>query len=79
MYAEVRMSWVLTRGEFHFKVIFTRNKFHFQFKQHLPRKKLERIIRLMDIADLTKKTIAELTEVARELNLDGISSMKKQD
>jgi transcription termination factor Rho len=33
----------------------------------------------MDIADLTKKTIAELTEVARELNLEGISSMKKQD
>ena len=33
----------------------------------------------MDIADLKKKTIAELTEVARELNLEGISSMKKQD
>ena len=33
----------------------------------------------MDIADLKKKTIAELTDVARELNLEGISSMKKQD
>lgn len=33
----------------------------------------------MDIADLKKKTIAELTEVARELNLDGIGAMKKQD
>ncbi len=33
----------------------------------------------MDIADLKKKTIAELTEVARELNLEGIGTMKKQD
>jgi transcription termination factor Rho len=33
----------------------------------------------MDIADLKKKTIAELTEVARELNLEGVSAMKKQD
>ncbi|HJT25737.1 MAG TPA: transcription termination factor Rho [bacterium] len=33
----------------------------------------------MDIADLKKKTIAELTEVARELNLEGIGAMKKQD
>jgi transcription termination factor Rho len=33
----------------------------------------------MDIADLKKKTIAELSDVARELNLEGVSSMKKQD
>jgi len=33
----------------------------------------------MDIADLKKKTIAELTEVAQELKLEDISSMKKQD
>ena len=33
----------------------------------------------MDIADLKKKTIAELTDVARELNLEGVSAMKKQD
>ncbi len=33
----------------------------------------------VDIADLKKKTIAELTEVARELNLEGIGAMKKQD
>ncbi len=33
----------------------------------------------MDIGDLKKKTIAELTEVARELNLEGVSAMKKQD
>lgn len=33
----------------------------------------------MDIADLKKKTIAELTEVARELNLEGTGAMKKQD
>ena len=33
----------------------------------------------MDIADLKKKTIAELTEMAGELNLEGISAMKKQD
>jgi transcription termination factor Rho len=33
----------------------------------------------MDIADLKKKTIAELTEVARELNLEGAGAMKKQD
>lgn len=33
----------------------------------------------MDIADLKKKTIAELTEVARELNVEGVSAMKKQD
>jgi len=33
----------------------------------------------MDIADLKKKTIAELTEVARGLNLEEVSSMKKQD
>ena len=33
----------------------------------------------MDIADLKKKTIAELNEVARELNLEEVGSMKKQD
>jgi transcription termination factor Rho len=33
----------------------------------------------MDIGDLKKKTIAELTEVAQELKIEGISSMKKQD
>src|SRR5579871_6346087 len=33
----------------------------------------------MDIADLKKKTIAELTEMARELNLEGVGAMKKQD
>ncbi len=33
----------------------------------------------MDIADLKKKTIAELTEVARELNLEEVGSLKKQD
>jgi transcription termination factor Rho len=33
----------------------------------------------MDIADLKKKTIAELTELARGLNLEDISAMKKQD
>ncbi len=33
----------------------------------------------MDIADLKKKTMPELTDVARELNLEGVSSMKKQD
>jgi len=33
----------------------------------------------MDIGDLKKKTIAELTEVASGLNLEGVSSMKKQD
>ena len=33
----------------------------------------------MDIADLKKKTIAELTELARGQNLEGISAMKKQD
>ncbi len=33
----------------------------------------------MDIADLKKKTIAELTEMAGELKLEGISAMKKQD
>jgi transcription termination factor Rho len=33
----------------------------------------------MDIGDLKKKTIAELTDVARELNLEGVSAMKKQD
>jgi transcription termination factor Rho len=33
----------------------------------------------MDIADLKKKTIAELTDVARELNLEGTGAMKKQD
>jgi len=33
----------------------------------------------MDISDLKKKTIAELTEMAGELNLEGISAMKKQD
>jgi transcription termination factor Rho len=33
----------------------------------------------MDISDLKKKTIAELTEVARELKLDEVGSMKKQD
>ena len=33
----------------------------------------------MDIADLKKKTIAELADVARELNLEGIGAMKKQD
>jgi transcription termination factor Rho len=33
----------------------------------------------MDIGDLKKKTIAELSDVARELNLEGVSSMKKQD
>jgi transcription termination factor Rho len=33
----------------------------------------------MDIADLKKKTIAELNEVARELNLEGIGTLKKQD
>jgi transcription termination factor Rho len=33
----------------------------------------------MDISDLKKKTIAELTDMAGELNLEGISAMKKQD
>ena len=33
----------------------------------------------MDIADLKKKTIAELTQVARELNLEEVGSLKKQD
>jgi transcription termination factor Rho len=33
----------------------------------------------MDISDLKKKTIAELTEMAGELNVEGISAMKKQD
>ncbi len=33
----------------------------------------------MDIGDLKKKTIAELTEVAQELKLEDISSLKKQD
>jgi transcription termination factor Rho len=33
----------------------------------------------MDIAELKKKTIAELTELARSLNLEGVSAMKKQD
>ncbi|HXL73590.1 MAG TPA: transcription termination factor Rho, partial [bacterium] len=33
----------------------------------------------MDIGDLKKKTIAELTEVAQGLKLEDISSMKKQD
>ncbi|HET9870787.1 MAG TPA: transcription termination factor Rho, partial [bacterium] len=33
----------------------------------------------MDIADLKKKTVAELTEVARELNLEEVGSLKKQD
>ena len=45
----------------------------------MPENYLERILGFMDIADLKKKTIAELTDVARELNLEGISSMKKQD
>jgi len=33
----------------------------------------------MDIAELKKKTIAELTELAQGLNLEGVSAMKKQD
>jgi transcription termination factor Rho len=33
----------------------------------------------MDIADLKKKTISELTDVAQELKLEGVSTMKKQD
>jgi len=40
---------------------------------------LERILSFMDIGDLKKKTIAELTEVAQELKLEDISSLKKQD
>jgi hypothetical protein len=32
----------------------------------------------MDIGDLKKKTIAELTEVAQELKLEDISSMKNR-
>jgi transcription termination factor Rho len=39
----------------------------------------ERILIFMDIGDLKKKTIAELTEVAQELKLEDISSLKKQD
>jgi transcription termination factor Rho len=39
----------------------------------------ERKIEVMDIGDLKKKTIAELTEVAGGLNLEGVSAMKKQD
>ncbi len=33
----------------------------------------------MDIADLKKKNIAELTDVARELKIEDVGSMKKQD
>ena len=33
----------------------------------------------MPISELKEKTIDELTDVARELNVEGASSMRKQD
>jgi transcription termination factor Rho len=35
--------------------------------------------RVMNIKDLKKKKINELTKIARELNVEGASGMRKQD